>query len=323
MLVGLFINTQKLTVAKEDHLTEFFAAALRFSERFNRAFVRLIFGDQDSRLISKVETQVIYPGCRPDMRLILSDGSIVLCENKLDAAETIGNVESGNLFQLERYLQLPVDHVIYIRSELLPPSYQVMSHPKYLSPIEKPHYLWRDIYPLLCEDSNPIAKELRGGFKSMGFVPAHPVIGDLTRNAPRAQRENFSKFWMLTTTAAIQQGWKVAIGDVVERYFYHETAELAREVFVSPINPTRFLIRYTPQKSQCDALLSALDTVKSEAEAVVVVTKKTVSRASGLVTVIDVETPMNNVLPDQLKTVEQIESKLKAYVLPYLTLAFK
>ncbi|MDW2068001.1 hypothetical protein, partial [Vibrio sp. 1579] len=230
----LFINTQKLTVAKEDHLTEFFAAALRSSERFSRAFVRLIFGDEDSRLISKVETQVIYPGCRPDMRLILSDGSIVLCENKLDAAETIGNVESGNLLQLERYLQLPVDHVIYIRSELLPPSYQVTSHPKYLSPIERPHYLWRDIYPLLCEDSNPIIKELRDGFMNMGFVPAHPVIGDLTRNAPREQRENFSKFWMPTTTAAIQQGWKVAIGDVVERYFYHETAELAREVFVSP-----------------------------------------------------------------------------------------
>ncbi|HFQ4838193.1 hypothetical protein [Vibrio furnissii] len=139
--MGLFINTQKLTVAKEDHLTEFFASALTSSERFNRAFVRLIFGDQDSRLISKVETQVIYPGCRPDMRLILNDGSIALCENKLDAAETIGNVESGNLFQLERYLQLPVDQVIYIRSELLPPSCQVMSHSKYLSPIEKPHYL--------------------------------------------------------------------------------------------------------------------------------------------------------------------------------------
>lgn len=126
------------------------------------------------------------------MRLILSDDSIVLCENKLDAAETIGNVESGNLLQLERYLQLPVDHVIYIRSELLPPSYQVMSHPKYLSPIERPHYLWRDIYPLLCEDPNPIVGELRDGFKSMGFVPAHPVIGDLTRNAPRAQRENLN-----------------------------------------------------------------------------------------------------------------------------------
>lgn len=53
------------------------------------------------------------------------------------------------------------------------------------------------------------------------------------------------------------------------------------------------------------------------------VTKKTVPRASGLVTVVDVETPMNNVLSDQLKTVEQIESMLKAYVLPYLTLAFK
>lgn len=72
-----------------------------------------------------------------------------------------------------------------------------------------------------------------------------------------------------------------------------------------------------------DDLLSALDTVESEAEALVVVTKKTVPRASGMVTVIDVETPMNNVLPAQLKTVEQIESKLKAYVLPYLTLAFK
>lgn len=44
---------------------------------------------------------------------------------------------------------------------------------------------------------------------------------------------------------------------------------------------------------------------------------------SRLVTVIDVETAMNNVLQDQLKTVEQIESKLKGYVLPYLTLAFK
>ncbi|EPQ9706433.1 hypothetical protein ACUYVJ_002831, partial [Vibrio cholerae] len=101
MLVGLFINTQKLTVAKEDHLTEFLAAALRSSERFSRAFVRLILGNEDSRLICKVETQVIYAGCRPDMRLILSDDSIVLCENKLDAAETIGNVESGNLLQLE------------------------------------------------------------------------------------------------------------------------------------------------------------------------------------------------------------------------------
>ncbi|MFH4555080.1 MULTISPECIES: hypothetical protein [Vibrio harveyi group] len=124
---------------------------------------------------------------------------------------------------------------------------------------------------------------------------------------------------MLTTTEAILQGWKVAIGDMVERYFYHESAEFAREVFVSSINPTRFLIRYTTQISQREARLSVLHAVKNEAQALVVVTQKTVSRASGLVT----ETPMNNVLPDQLKTVEQIESKLKAYVSPYLSLAFK
>ncbi|GAJ77349.1 hypothetical protein JCM18905_3222 [Vibrio sp. JCM 18905] len=106
---------------------------------------------------------------------------------------------------------------------------------------------------------------------------------------------------------------------MVERYFYHESAEFAREVFVSSINPTRFLIRYTTQISQREARLSVLHAVKNEAQALVVVTQKTVSRASGLVT----ETPMNNVLPDQLKTVEQIESKLKAYVSPYLSLAFK
>ncbi|MDW1911191.1 MULTISPECIES: hypothetical protein [unclassified Vibrio] len=124
---------------------------------------------------------------------------------------------------------------------------------------------------------------------------------------------------MLTTTEAILQGWKVAIGDMVERYFYHESAEFAREVLVSSINPTRFLIRYTTQISQREARLSVHHAVKNEAQALVVVTQKTVSRASGLVT----ETPMNNVLPDQLKTVEQIESKLKAYVSPYLSLAFK
>ncbi|WP_232060900.1 hypothetical protein [Vibrio taketomensis] len=42
--MSLFINTQKLTQAKEDHLTEFFAASLNASDVMKSAFVRFVLG---------------------------------------------------------------------------------------------------------------------------------------------------------------------------------------------------------------------------------------------------------------------------------------
>ena len=72
------------------------------------------------------------------MRLILSDGSIVLCENKLDAAETIGNVESGNLLQLERYLQLCAQHNMQVCYPSTPAQMFHMIRRQMLRPYRKP-----------------------------------------------------------------------------------------------------------------------------------------------------------------------------------------
>lgn len=308
-----------MTQKKEDHLTEFFAAVLTSSPQLSRNFIQFIFGSDDTRDIRKIETQVNYDDCRPDMRLTLSDGSIILCENKLDANETIGNANTEGMLQLQRYLKLPVDGLIYIRTELKCPSSEVLNNPKYIKPLSAPHFLWRDFYPIIAADSNPLARCVAEGFETMGFVPPNPYIGDLDRNAPRTQRENFSKFWFPTSVKARELGWKVQIGDIVERYLYNSAAELAHEISIHPIDPTRFLVRYTPIPNKEKVLLDKLQSVNHRFEQNIVM--KQVKRTAGLTTVIDIETPINNVISSTLSTSHEIEQALMNYVLPYIQLA--
>ncbi len=315
--MNLFVNTQKLTSAKEDHLTEFFAAALESSETMRADFIRFILGKDEKRRITKIETQAVYDGCRPDMRFTLSDGSILLCENKLDAAETEMCIDEERYLQLERYLCLPIDGLIYIRTQIKAPAEEILEHDKYIKPDGgKPHFLWRDFYPMLMDNIEPLVQILKAGFESMGFVPPHPSIGDLSRDAPRAQRENFSKFWTPTVVAASNLGWKVQTGDIVERYFYHSTARLAGEAYVTPVNPKRFLIRLTPVSGQLNVLLDAVKSVPKALNQII--STNTVRRVNGFVDVVDIETPINHVFPEVLSTSEEIESALMKYVSPYL-----
>lgn len=316
--MALFRNTQKLTNEKEDHLTEFFAASLNASDSLKVAFVQLVFGEHVKKHLIKVETQSSYPNCRPDMKLIFDDGSVILCENKLEALETTGNELTEFKLQLERYLQLPVDGVMYIRSRLKSPSQKVLGHAKYIKPIDKPHFLWRDFYAILEVDNNSLVKELKLGFEVMGFIPPNPVIGDLSREAPKSHRENFSHFWLETEVEAMNLGWKVSVGDIVERYFSHPTAKFASDIYINPIHPERFLVRLTPRTDMHERLFEEVKLLNSHVAPAV--KKHTIKRANGVVTVIDIETTINAVLPNSLNKVEEIESALLNYVLPYLKL---
>lgn len=318
--MDLFRNTQKLTSAKEDHLTEFFAASLNASQAMRDKFMRVVFGPDDARAIDLVETQSSFPNCRPDMRIQLDDGYVLLCENKLDAMETIGNEQTEFTPQLARYLELPVDGVMYIRTNLKPPAINVLTHSRYIQPADKQHFLWRDFYLTLLNDDNALVCELKAGFEYMGFLPPNPIIGDLTRDAPRGQRENFGKFWLSTTSAACELGWKVSVGDVVERYFYHPEARLADWVYVNPINPERFLVRLSALPSREDELLGRARKLNNYANQSI--TKRRVKRANGVVTVVDVESPISTVLPDSLTTAHDIEAALYSYVLPFLQIVF-
>ena len=91
--------------------------------------------------ILSVETQVRYPdaGCRPDIRLTLANGRIILCENKIEAIETAGKDETKR--QIDRYLELPVDGVVYIRGSWDPPAKKVIENPKYTRPSIREHFL--------------------------------------------------------------------------------------------------------------------------------------------------------------------------------------
>lgn len=319
-IMELFRNTQKLTSAKEDHLTEFFSASLKASQAMRDKFMQVVFGADDARSIALVETQSIYPNCRPDMRIELDDGFVLLCENKLDAVETIGNEQTEFTPQLTRYLALPVDGVMYIRTSLKAPATNVLAHSRYIRPADKQHFLWRDFYSTLLDDDNALVCELKAGFEYLGFVPPNPIIGDLTRDAPRAQRENFGKFWLSTTSAAVELGWKVSAGDIVERYFYHPEARLADWVYVNPINPERFLVRLSALPGNDDELLALLQ--QSTQHTNQSITKRKVTRANGIVTVVDVEAPISTVLPDSLTTAHDIETTLYNYVLPFLEIVF-
>ncbi|MDF2153564.1 hypothetical protein [Vibrio sp. CAU 1672] len=317
--MSLFRNTQKLTQAREDHLTEFFAACLNSSDQFSNAFVQLVFGQECTKQLVSVETQSIYPNCRPDMKLVFDDKTILLCENKLDAMETVGNEHTDYLQQLERYLKLDVDGVMYIRTSLKPPSPSVLNHPRYLKPEDKSHFLWRDFYDLLVGDSNPLVQELKSGFEYMGFVPPNPTIGDLSRQAPREQRENFSKFWGTTEVRAQQGGWKIGVGDIVERYFEHENANLASTVYVNPIKPERFLVRLTANPNRQEDIYQAVKRLDFGSE--VSICKRTVDRTHGKDPVVDIEAPMSTILPSTLTTVESIEKQLHDFVIPLLRIA--
>ncbi len=317
--MSLFRNTQKLTQAREDHLTEFLAACLNSSEQFRLSFARQVLGEQCDKKLISVDTQCTYPNCRPDMKLTFDDGSVLLCENKLDAMETEGNQDTDFMPQLERYLQLDVDGVLYIRTSLKAPSATVLNHSRYVKPQNRQHFLWRDFYELLIDDRNPLVQELKIGFEYMGFVPPNPTIGDLSRQAPREQRENFSKFWGTTEAQAQLGGWKVGVGDIVERYFEHENANLANAVYVNPIKPERFLVRLTANPNRQEDIYQAVKRLDFGSE--VSICKRTVDRTHGKATVVDIEAPMSTILPSTLTTVESIEKQLHDFVIPLLRIA--
>lgn len=84
--MNLFLATRRLTTQREDHVTEFFAAALREDPLLRHAFEDLVIAPFARRNgwpaspIASIETQVSYRdgACRPDMRVTRADGGTCL-----------------------------------------------------------------------------------------------------------------------------------------------------------------------------------------------------------------------------------------------------
>lgn len=221
--MNLFLQTRALTQLREDHLTAFMGAALQVDESFRTAYAGVMFGGESrgevSATIAAVSTQVAFETdrARPDMILTLEDGRRVVCEHKLDAAETIQIDDEGlSLGQLERYLELPgVDAVTFTRSSPINLDDRIARHPKYLGPAAGAHFLWRDLYRPLLAGHHQLTHWLREGFDQLGFTPPVPQIGDLLPDDPGspglANQENFAKLWG-SLRSAVRSDWRIRTG---------------------------------------------------------------------------------------------------------------
>lgn len=320
--MNLFWSTRSLTSAKEDHLTEFFAAALEECDIFRAEYEKIILRNScfNNTHITEIATQVHFPGtfCCPDMVLTLSNGKVIACEHKLDALETIGP-EHDSRKQLLRYLDLPVDGLIYVRSSWKPPVIEVLNHSKYIKPMDREHFLWHDFYSLLAIDNNMILKWLKDGFDKLGFTPAHPLIGELSgqnKDDNISNRKNFAKLWLKTRSYARSLGWTVNTGSIVELYLKENPSSLASWIFISPAKYSRFLFRVTPKKNNLNEIIKRLHNTKINID--LDIQEREIKRKNGLEQVVDITSTLNDIIGKNTHDIHLIENNLLALVGPLL-----
>jgi hypothetical protein len=319
--MNLFLSTRAMTDAREDHLTEFFAAALHLFPQFRDAYYDLTLATYcrangwDPCEISSIDTQHCYDdaSCRPDMLITLSNGKLIACEHKLDAVETLGP-ESDDRRQLERYLDLPIDGLLFIRASWKPPGRHVLKHPKYIKPNDREHFLWRDFYPLLEASTDPFLLWIKEGFERLGFTPPHPQIGELKEDT---DRHNFAKLWSKVRSYAHSLGWEPSAGAIVQLYLNDNDRSCADFIFIQP-TATGFQFRVTPKEKQRDHCFASLASVCNATPTVADHGVKWVRRQEGKVAVYDIELPATAILGKGELSVAETEDRLYRFVAPFL-----
>jgi len=323
MPINPILGTRRLTQLREDHLTEFFAGWLEIDPSASAAYCNLVIAPYATArgwatpVIADINTQSSFDDGRPDLTLTLADGHVVAIEHKLDAIETLaGELAEGEpIGQLTRYLDEPaIAAVAFVRSTLKPPGDTVLSHPKYIRPLQQHHFLWRDFYPLLEATSSHYGTWLREAFDRQGFTPPHPFVGELTSQVART---NFAKYWLPVRTLAHDLGWKVGTGSIVELYLEPRDDHPAATVWINPTE-SQLLFRVTPTKAtDTKAFLLRLRGVAATLGPKVTVEERIVPRAKGKATVIDVIAPLRHVLGDA-SSGQDVEHRLFQFVEPLL-----
>lgn len=326
--MNLFWSTRILTGAREDHLTEFIAAALEYCQSFRSDYTALILADFAKKRgwpepeVLEIATQVTFPDstCCPDMVLTLKDGHVVVCEHKLDALETAGP-ERDPRAQLNRYLDLPIDGLVYVRSDWKPPASEVLEHEKYVRPVGYAHFLWRDFFPLLASGDHLLLDWLRDGFERLGFTPPHAGVGemdgtDASENA--RNRTNFAKLWGPVRSESCRLGWNVGSGSIVELYLSENSFSTASDVFISPMKVARFLVRVTPRRGNVEEVERRLRNVVASLPVRTEIVVAMVPRKYGRVQVVNVVSTLREVLGDDAMDPPNMERKLLDYVTPLL-----
>lgn len=323
MRVNLFWETRRLTAAREEHLTAFIAAALNVDAAFRRAYAETLLGPlaRDGRVpgITTAMTEVVYreERCRVDMVLDLDDGRRVAVEHKIDAAETPRFSPEGEpVGQLRRYLDLPVDHVAFVRSTPAELNPEVRDHLRYLRPDPgRDHYLWRDLHPALTRGEHDVTRWILEAFDRLGYTPPVPHVGDLVPvddPAVQTNRANFAKLWQ-TTRNRLADTWKITTGSTCELYLRPRSNSHIGYIYVSPSAKAGavLLVRIQVDDARRDAVHLAVGSVADEHNLIDIVP----GRAGNGSPVVDALAPLHGLLSGAQDTATQQE-RLAAHVVP-------
>ncbi len=327
--MNLFLSTRKLANSREDHLTEFFAALLDSSERFRDRYAEMVLepfakaNGWTNYKILKVETQVGFDGtsCCPDMLLTLANQKKIICEHKLEAEETPGPLSDERL-QLERYLDLSVDGVVYVRSSPKPPGSEVLAHKNYIRPVEREHFLWRDFYAALGNDESILASWLYEGFEKLGFTPPHPAIGKLYDdhgNQIESKCRNFAKLWDLTRTVARELGWDPAAGSIIQLYLNSNPRSLAEMVMLQPSRTSSQLqLRVTPKEGYYSVIENAMECARDAWTTPTEIETVTARNVDGKKSILRMTASFADILGQGKLSADQIERSLSKFVSHFL-----
>jgi len=325
--VNLFWSTRSMTSSKEDHLTEFFAAALELSTKARDAYFDTVIKGFAHRKgwarcgIRGIETQFSFDDstCRPDLMLTLTNGKRIICEHKLNSIQTPGP-ECDERDQLERYVELPVDGVVYVRSELKSPGARVLRHPKYVRPAEREHFLWRDFYHIFKDQDHRFIAWLRDGFQQMGFTPPHPSVGDLKATDEQERdknRRNFAKLWTRTRTSGQELGWDSEAGSISDLYMTNERRVLASMVYCS-VKSDGLRIRVSPRKGCVNACFTQIEQAVKTQSVRTELNPKRIRRGDAKFTVYDITTTLSGVFGPSNQSADDMEDRLCAFVTHFL-----
>lgn len=327
--INLYWGTRKLTDKYEDHLTEFLAALLVSDSAFREKYEETVLVAHattlgwSSHAIAKVETQVAYADarCRPDMRLTTQGGHVVLCEHKIEAAETIGS-ETDPRPQLMRYLDMPADGLVYIRASWKPPDSDIIAHPKYIRPshVQREHFLWSDFHPTLQAGTTPLAHWMRDAFHRLGFTPAHPMLGDLCSSSPDfgQQRENLFKLMEPIRSHAKALGWTPVKGTLADIWLQASPSPLLHTVRIA-VSQNIVNIKIVPSSDDClEQVMACVKKILQNEDLPVACEEDSCTLPDRKADAISLSISAADLLADA-DTVEQVQSAFRAYFCKYVT----
>lgn len=298
----------------ENYFTECFAAAITEDQLLARAVIKQLVRRPGIAGVSLASATVVAytqvhvgPRAIPDVLLDIASPDRrrivrLAIEAKLNASLGTG--------QLLKYLrQRSLAGVAFVTRHPTPVPTGVYDHRKYLRPPRGDHFFWTDFYPAVerrarSPRSPALSRALAGLFKHLRFQPPIRAIGELRPRGDERDRRlriAFAARWTDTRKRLAAMGWQSNPGSQAQVYVYRP-ASLGRLswALLDPMVPDHCLrVRFNFRSDRTlTQVRRELETSRFFLRRQTRFRERTVRRADGPHTVLDLEIPLRELFPE-------------------------